>query len=94
MSIVSQILKKHPAAIAFYLLFCLPSGCIASMSLSGFKEEPHLDGGLPYVFTIFIAALFILANLIIAIFRKEGKSFHLWLSLIILVQTYLAVSIG
>ncbi|WP_426670908.1 hypothetical protein ACPPVU_06675 [Mucilaginibacter sp. McL0603] len=94
MSKVSQGLKKHPAAITFYLLFCLPSGCIASMSLSGFKEERHLDGGLPYVFTIFLAALFIVVNLINAVFRKEGKSFYLWLTLILLIQTYIVVSIG
>jgi len=93
MKFVTRLFQKHPVAMIFYLLYCLQSGCIADMSLEGFKERHVLDGGLPYVFTVFIAGVFIIINLISLAVNKQEWRFYLWLSLIILVQTCIAVSI-
>jgi hypothetical protein len=94
MQTITQLLKRYPATVAFYLLYSLLCFRIGFMSASDFKREHHLDGGLPYVFTIFLATVFIVVNIINVAFHKEDKSFYLWLSLIILIQTFIAVAIG
>jgi hypothetical protein len=94
MTTIIQSLKKHSIFFIFYLLFSLLCARIGIMSLSGFKREDHIDGGLPYIFTIFLAIVFVLILIINAILRKTDKSFYLWFCLVIAIQTFIVISIG
>jgi hypothetical protein len=79
--------KKHSIAVIFYLLHTLICARLVILSLDKHSAVHGPDGGLPYVFMAFVAIIIILVNILNAVFRREGKFFYLWITLIMITQT-------
>ena len=80
MNSLLNILKRHPIAIVWHLLYIwyvIHLGQTSDMSLHG-----H-DSGLPYVGFTFIIILIDILN---AIFRKTDKGFYLCMGIYVTIQ--------
>jgi hypothetical protein len=86
MKSITQVFKKHPLALIFYIMYT--SLCIRIVFLNADKNSAihgH-DGGLVGLFVSFIAVIFVLFNTIAMVFNKSEEGFYLILSLIIIFQ--------
>jgi hypothetical protein len=89
-----QLFRKHPATIIWFLLFTLFYIRLIGLMFDKNSVIHGPDGGLPFVFMCLMATIFVVINILNAVFRKSNKGFYLCISLIMIVEIVFVIYFG